>query len=355
VVDGLSLQYLFYPTSFMLPLMRWVQEADVVQVFNTHGGYFNHLALAPLSRARPVIWRLSDMWALTGHCAYSYECERWQTGCGACPHLDEYPRLNRDTSALLWRMKKWIYARSRLTIVTPSVWLASLARRSPLLNRFPIHVIPNGLDTEVFRPSPRSLVRQRLGLDPDGHVVMFSAASILLERKGAAYLKEALLQLSSDIKKKLTLLVVGREADGWQMDGPFRIKTLGHLNDDEALAAAYSASDVFVLPTLAENLPNGILESMACGTPVVSFDVGGVSDAVRHMETGYLAGYRDVADLAKGIQLLLDDAPLRTRMSGQCRVAVKREYSLALQTRRFLDLYNDAIAQHRSRPLAAKA
>jgi len=339
MIDQLDLQYLFYPSSFLLSRAQWVQEADVIQIFNTHGGYFSHLALIPLSQHRPVVWRLSDMWAMTGHCAYAYECERWETGCGDCPHLDEYPRLRRDTSAFLWRVKRWIYERSCLAIVTPSAWLAAFARRSPLLNRFPIHVIPNGLDTDVFRPIPKAMARQRLGLNPTGRVILFSSASVSLERKGAVYLQQALTRLHQSRLTDVTMLIVGSGAEDWSRSGLFHTKILGHVDNDQALAEAYSAADVFVLPTLAENLPNSILESMSCGTPVVSFDIGGVGEAVRHMDTGYLASYQDVSDLAHGLQLLLDDGDLRSRIGIRCREVAEKEYTLTLQARRFLDLY----------------
>lgn len=323
--------------------MRWVREADVIQLFNTHGGYFSHLALVPLSRGRPVVWRLSDMWAMTGHCAYSYECERWRTGCGSCPHLDEYPRLGHDTSALLWRVKNWIYDRSQLVIVTPSTWLANLARQSPLLNRFPIHVIPNSVDTQVFRPVPRVLARQRFGLDPARPVIFFNASSVRLARKGAAYLAEALTRLEVG-EPRPVLLVAGRDSEGWPGVHGYRTVALGHTDDDHALAAAYAAADVFVLPTLAENLANSLLESLACGTPVVSFAVGGVPEAVRHLETGYLAGSRDAADLARGLQLLLEDGALRERLARRGREVAVGEYGLDLQARRFASLYEDVLA-----------
>lgn len=341
MIDQLDLQYLFYPSSFLLRRTRWVREADVIQVFNTHGGYFSHLALIPLSRYRPVVWRLSDMWAMTGHCAYSYECERWETGCGVCPHLDEYPRLRMDTSAFLWRVKDWVYERSRLTLVAPSTWMAALVKRSPLLSRFSVHVIPNGLNTDTFHPLPKSRAKEQLGLDPRDRVILFSAASVLDERKGGAILQEAIRRAAGDGLQNVTLLVMGRNAGAWQADGPFRTKNLGHIGDERTLATAYSAADVFVLPTLAENLPNGILESMACGTPVVSFDVGGVADAVRHMETGYLVAYRDAADLVKGLTMLLESPNLRARMSQRCREIVEREYTLDLQAHRFLSLYRE--------------
>ena len=125
-----------------------------MQLYNTHGSYFSHTALPLLSRLRPVVWRLSDMWAFTGHVAYSYDCERWRHGCGSCPYLGEYPALSRDTTAALWRWKNAVYKRSKLTIVAPSRWIERLASESPLLSRFPIVRIPNGIDLERFRRVP---------------------------------------------------------------------------------------------------------------------------------------------------------------------------------------------------------
>jgi glycosyltransferase involved in cell wall biosynthesis len=353
VVDATGLQYLWYPSSLALPRHPWVREADVIQVFNTHGGWLSHRALAPLSRGRPLVWRLSDMWALTGHCGYAYECERWRTGCGACPHLDEYPRLPWDTSALLWRVKRRVYAASRLVLVAPTAWLAGLARTSPLLGRFPVHVIPNGLDLERFRPRPRAEARARLGLPARGPMLFFGAASVTDARKGAAYLAEALARLGDGLAARLTLLVGGAGGEGWRPPGPFTVHRLGFVDDDERLALAYAAADVFVLPTVAENLANAILESLACGTPVVAFAVGGVPEAVRHLETGYLAAPRDAGALAAGIRRLLEDDEARATMARRARGVAEAEYGLDLQARRFARLYDDVLRGRRGAPEAA--
>lgn len=348
-VDRLNLQYLFYPSSLMLPRMQWVRDADVLQVYNTHGGYLSHRALVRLSQARPVVWRLSDMWPLTGHCAYSYECERWKIGCGSCPHLDEFPALSRDTSALLWRIKDRTYARSRLTIVSPSQWLAGCVRASPLLSRFPVTVIPNGIDTAVFAPMPRTAARRELGIDPDHRVVMFGAASIADTRKGGHHLQQALERLPLALRQRLTVLLVGRGE--WDVPAAAQVKALGSIGDDRQLARAYAAADVFVLPTLAENLPNTALESMACGTPVVAFGVGGVPEAVRHLETGYVVTAGDAVGLAAGMERLLGDDLLRARLGRRSREVVLEEYEADRQARRFLDLYGDLVSE-RERALA---
>ncbi|HEY3027471.1 MAG TPA: glycosyltransferase family 4 protein [Pyrinomonadaceae bacterium] len=345
ITGRLSYQYLFYPSSLALLRRDWFRRADVVQLYNTHGGYFSHTVLPLISRRRSVVWRLSDMWPLTGHCAYSFDCERWKTGCGSCPILSDRPELYRDTTALLWRIKNWLFARSSLTIVAPSKWIRSLAMESPLLNRFDVKLIPNGLDTDVFRPIPKELAREQFGIDSSARVILFSAQSILDKRKGAAFMQEALERLAkADDRLKITLVVVGLGAEQWTKELPFKVIALDHINSDAQLAALYSAADVFVLPTLAENLPNGVLESMACGTPAITFNVGGCADAVHHMETGYLANYRDAEDLARGIKLILGDPDLRRRLGQRSRELVEAEFNSQLQARRYQELYEQLLA-----------
>jgi glycosyltransferase involved in cell wall biosynthesis len=338
VLDRASLQYVLYPSSFGVAADPWFRGADVLQLYNTHGSYFSHTALPFLSRRRPVVWRLSDMWAFTGHVAYSYECERWRNGCGDCPYVHEYPALWRDTTRTLWRIKRRAYSRSRISVVAPSRWLARLAEESPLLGRFPVRVIPNGVDLDRFRPMDRSAARARLGLDPAARVVLFSAPNLADRRKGGAILAAA-LELLGDLEFEM---VVAGAFDAGAFPRP--VRRLGRFEDDEALAASYVAADVFVLPTLAENLPNAIVESMACGTPCVSSDVGGVPDAVRHLETGFLAQPGDAAGLAQGIRTVLEDGDLRNRLGRRCREVAETEYSRTLEATRFADLYDEVLA-----------
>jgi len=314
VADPLGLQYVFYPSSVGVAGDPWFRDCDVVQLYNTHGSYFSHTSLPLLSRRRPIVWRLSDMWPFTGHVAYSYECERWRHGCGSCPYLHEYPGLPRDTTALLWKIKDAVYRRSRLTLVAPSSWLERLAGESPLLGRFALRRIPNGVDLDEFRPDPAAR-------STDGTpVILFSAPDLADRRKGRVLLDRALALVDPDYR----LVVHGDGRDG--------------------IAGEYAAADLFVLPTLADNLPNAVIESMACGTPVVSFDVGGVGDAVRHLETGWLAAAGDVAGLAEGIRTLLGDRALRERLGQRAREVAEREYAADLEARRFAELYAELVA-----------
>ncbi len=336
LLDRLSLQYVFYPSSFGVLGDAWFQGADVVQLHNLHGSYFSFTALPALSRRRPVVWQLHDQWGMTGHVAYSLDCERWRTGCGSCPYLGEYPRLGRDTTALLWRLKDAVYARSRLRLVVPSRWLAELVRASPLLGRFPVDHIPTGIDTVEFRPGPRDEARRRFGLPLDRPIVFFAAAELNERRKGLHLLAEALRRL-----ERPPLLVVA--GNGIVASG-FEHRSLGTLSNESVLADAYRAADLFVVPTLADVLTQTAPESIACGTPCVSFDRGGVTDVVRHLETGYQARFGDVDDLARGIATLLADDGLRERLSGRCREVAERELSVELQVRRYVELYEEVAA-----------
>jgi glycosyltransferase involved in cell wall biosynthesis len=314
VCDALDLQYVFYPSSFGVTGDPWFREADVVQLHNTHGSWFSHSALPSLSRRKPVVWFLHDQWAFTGHVGYSYDCERWRHGCGSCPYLEEYPKLHRDRTALLWRWKRRVYSHSRLTVVAPSRWLAGLAGESPLLGRFPAHVIPNGVDLDVFRPGDRAALRQELGLDPARPVVLWVSADPNDRRKGA--------DLVSALAGDAQLHVMG-----------------GGVRGEAEAAKRYAAADVLLLPSRLDNLPNTAVESIACGTPVAAFDVGGVPEVVRPGETGALAPLGDVSGLAAAVRRLFGDEELRRR----ARAVAEAEYSLGLQARRLAELYEGLV------------
>jgi glycosyltransferase involved in cell wall biosynthesis len=331
-LDRLGLQYAFYPSSFGVAQDPWFLESDVLQLHNLHGSYFSFSALPVLTRRRPTVWQLHDLWALTGHVAYPLDCERWRFGCGACPYLHEYPRLERDTTALLWRLKRGVYARSRLTLVATSTWTAGLVAQSPLLERFPLRTIPNGVDTDRFRPGPQREARVRLGLPAERRIVLFVASDLRERRKGLALLEAALRTLAGPP----LLLLAGEGAAAPDVEA----RALGPLAD-EALADAYRAADVLAVPTVADVLTLTAPESLACGTPCVSFDRGGVTDVVREGETGLTAPLGDVAGLAAALDRVLADDELRSRLGARGREVAEAEFGIGLQARRYAELYEE--------------
>ncbi|WP_036479489.1 glycosyltransferase family 4 protein [Myxosarcina sp. GI1] len=338
----LGLNYLNVIGSFNIPQHNFYQDADILNFHNLHTGYFNYLTVPALTKHKPAIFTLHDMWSFTGHCIYSYDCDRWKHGCGKCPYLNSYPSIRRDNTNWEWKLKNWVYSRSNLVIVTPSKWLSEQAKQS-MLARFEIHHIPNGIDTEVYQPIDSEQCKSVLGIPKFKKVLMFGADSLKDSRKGKDLLITALQNLPAELKKEAVLLTIG--SGGETIESTIGISTvnLGYISSDRLKAIAYSAAELFVFPTRADNLPLTLQESMACGTPMVSFKVGGVPDLVRHGITGYSATPEDERDFGNGIKQLLQDDLLRERMSQNCRAIALSEYSLELQVQRYVRLYQQAL------------
>jgi glycosyltransferase involved in cell wall biosynthesis len=340
VTDRLSLQYLVNASSFALRADPWFRGADVLQLYNIHGGYFAHTALPLLTRARPTVWRLSDMWAATGHCGYSYGCERWRTGCGECPHLKDYPALRDDRTAANWRVKREIYRRSRLVLVAPSRWLAGIATESPLLGRFPVRVIRNGVELDLFHPRPREDCRRALGLAPERPVVLVGS---LERRKGAELLAGTLARVAEGLGP-LTAVVTGERGVALEPAPGVEVIDLGLLDDRQRLALAYGAADLLLYPTLADNVPNTVLESMASGVPAVGLARGGLPEAVEHLEDGLLVEEANEESLAAAVASLLAERPLLERLGRRAAEKARQEFSTERQAGEFLRLYDELVA-----------
>lgn len=338
-------------SSFKITRFEPFAKADVVNCHGLHSNFFSYMALPRMSRAKPVAITLHDMWHLTGHCAQSAGCERWRTGCGRCPDLNAFPPVGRDGTALDWRLKNWTYDRSDLEVVSPSHWLASLSAQS-MLRRFPIHHIPNGVDVNVFRPMEKSAARVRINA-PTSHdkvMIMFASASLSAPMKGGWLLTEALNGLPRALKDRAMLLLIGDNGREIRQATGMDAVDLGYVQDDETKVAAYSAADLFVLPSRAENHSLVLIEALACGTPCVAFDVGGNPEIVRDNETGFIARRDDPDDLGNGIARLLGSESLRQRLGRKCREVAEAEFSLKLHTQRYIQLY-ETMLRKRHRPL----
>ena len=305
--------------------LHWIVE------FLDYSSFFGSLP-----EEKQLVWTLHDMAPLTGGCHWSYGCDRFTDRCGSCPQLSS--NSESDVTRRIWLRKGGSLATlnsRQLHIVTPSRWLASEAKRSSLLSRFPCSVIPYGLDTEIFAPRDRLLARSSLGIAQDAKVILFAADGINVRRKGLHLLLDALQGLHSE--GQVVLLSVG-PGSAPSVKG-FSCRHLPPLDDDECLSSVYSAADIFVAPSEHDNLPNTVLESIACGVPVAAFAVGGIPDAVRPGLTGYLARAGDVADLRAIICRLLKRDDERAQMSRTCRNVAVQEYALEIQAQRYLDLY----------------
>ena len=288
-----SLNHINYPIADIINTL----QADIVHI---HWIGDNYLPIQQLAKINtPIMWTLHDMWAFTGGCHYAGDCIAYQTGCGNCPQL-VHSRPN-DISRQIFRRKKQAWVDLPMTIICPSRWLADCARNSAILANKKIEVIPNGIDTTQFKPINKTTARHALNLPQDKKLVLFGAFGGTDDpRKGFVYLRDA-LGLLSDVE----LVVFGADQPQ-DLEVNLPAHQIGRLQDIVSMTLLYSACDVFVLPSLQDNLPNTILEALACGTPCVAFDTGGIADLIQHQQNGYLAKFKDVNDLAHGIQSTLD-------------------------------------------------
>ena len=289
----------------------------------------------------PLVWTLHDMNPFTGGCHYTAGCDRFAAGCGACPALGSTD--NFDLSAAIFRRKRTAYATlqpENVRIIAPSRWLSGEASRSALFRRFEITTIPYGLDTEVFRPRRRAVAREVFGIPPELRIVMFTAGALDNYRKGLDLLTAALEGLNLQDKIGLVSVGVGR------LFGTLGGKhfPLGELKSERLMSFAYSTADVFVSPSREDNLPNVLLEAMACGTPTVGFEVGGIPDIVRPDVTGLLATAGDVRSLRQAILAILSDAEKREALSRESRRIALQEYRLEFQAERYFRLYQQLLA-----------
>jgi glycosyltransferase involved in cell wall biosynthesis len=350
LTSRLGLNFVHHLGSFKVLNHQFFINADILNFHNLHssplfyGSPFSYLAISALTKTKPAVFTLHDMWSFTGHCAYSYDCDRWKIGCGKCPYPEAYPAIQRDNTHLEWTLKNWVYEHSHLTIVTPSRWLAEQAQLS-MLSRFPVHHIPNGVETNLYQPLDPEQCKAVLGIPVTKRVLMFGAEILGDLRKGADLLLKVLQGLPQSLKSEVLVLTFGKSGDEITKAAGMEVFNLGYIGGDRMKAIAYSAADLFLFPTRADNLPLVLQESMACGTPMVSFNVGGVPDLVRSGITGYLAKPEDIQDFQDGLLELLEDIDLRTQMGQNCREIALQEYSLDLQIRRYLDLYKQMLNQ----------
>lgn len=325
-------------SSYTLRNHPTVRSADVLSIHNLHGGYFDFLALPGLTRVKPALLTLHDMWAFTGHCVYADPCQRWRTGCGNCPDLEAYQPMRRDVSAIELRLKARAFGKSRLELVAISDWMRRQLSDS-ILAPLRVHFIPNGIDTMKWRsPGSQAQAREQLELDEAQLVILYVAHTLDDSRKGFDLLVESLARLSDEIRRRCTLLVMGRAAESHLAAVNLPTKTLGFVSDDATKRWAYAASDLLAFPSRADNLPVVIQEAMACGLPAVAYDVGGVPELVRNDQTGLTAQAEDTREFAHHLSRLLCEPELRKKMSECCRKVIESEYSVTQQVERYAEV-----------------
>lgn len=315
-----------------------VKEADIIHL-HWIAGMVNYIEFFPKVIDKHIVWTLHDMNPFTGGCHYAGDCVKYRGNCHACPQLGS-TSLN-DLSKRIWDRKEKCYKGQSIHVVTPSKWLADCARQSQLFRKFQVDVIANGLSTYTFSEREKQYSRELLGLPKDKILILFGAQSVNNPRKGASYLVNALKLLYSEVSNSnVALVTFGKCSSNFLNDVGFPIHSLGFIKDELLLSVCYSAAHIFVIPSLEESFGQTCLESMACGTPVVGFDIGGIPDIVRPVETGLLAQTRNAEQLAEQIKWMIYHSKERKQMGLNARKVIEQEYTLEIQAKRYQELYS---------------
>lgn len=314
---------------------------DIVHLHWVAGGFLGIGSLRKL--VRPIVWTLHDAWAFTGGCHIAGDCDGYLGRCGRCPQLRS--RLSWDLARMSWERKARSWRDLRVAVAAPSRWLAERAGRSSLLQGRRVELVHNGLDLARYRPIDKAVARQLLGLQPDGLIALYAAVGGTVPSwKGFDLLADAARVLAaSPLGASLQLLVLGETGEGEQTTGGLSTRRMGYLRDDVTLALAYSAADVFVAPSRQDNLPNTVMEALACGTPCVAFRIGGMPDLIDPGENGYLAEPFSPEDLAAGIKWVLEDKERWQALSRAARAKAVSKFDIEVVARQYMELYESVI------------
>ncbi len=347
--NGLSKQNLFQVdianAGTDITTMDVFRQADVIHLHWINQGFLSLRGLGRiLSSGKPVVMTMHDQWYFTGICHYSGECSKYQSQCAGCPMVKG---VGVDLARRVFDRKRTIYKGRNLTFVGCSRWMADLARQGILTQGHTVTNIPNAIDTDVFSPQNKADARRQHQLPMDKKLLLFGAQRITDERKGFRYMAEAcdiLVKENPALATQLGIVVLGGDAESVKQALPIPVYPVNYLSHEHEIAALYNAVDLFVTPSLQDNLPNTIVEAMSCGTPCVGFNVGGIPEMIDHKQNGYVANYCDSKDLASGIVWCLDEKqhPSLSKNANEKALATYSEVAVA---HRYIEVYKEAISR----------
>ena len=318
-----------------------LSQADVIHLHWINQGM---LSLKDIRRiiesGKPIVWTMHDMWPFTGICHYAGDCDKYTSHCENCPIL--YKGNKKDLSFHTFQQKKRMLEGSHIHFVSCSQWLGNMAKRSKLIGNHSIVSIPNAINTNLFKPRDKQAARHKLGLPMDKQLLLFGSMKTTDKRKGIDYLVNAcelLAKSHPDFCKQLGVVILGKESNLYESLFPFPIYSMNYVNSEKELADIYNAVDLYVTPSLQDNLPNTIMEAMACGIPCVGFNVGGIPEMIDHLHNGYVADYKSAEDFAKGIHWALSEGEYES-LSQEAHRKVLTSYSESAVAKRYIEVYN---------------
>lgn len=318
-----------------------ILEADIIHIHWVNQGFLSLSALDKLiSLNKPIVWTLHDMWPFTGGCHYSETCSNYRAQCGNCFYLKNPD--SKDISHDIWRNKSHIFNKNtRVTFSACSNWLKEVAQSSAMTKNIPVVTIPNPIDTEVFSPQEKAEIRKRFGIDVNKKIILFGASNINEERKGLKYLIASLnLLIKEYTENDIEVVIFGKSKGFDESLIPLKVYNMGSVNTELELSVIYNLADVFVLPSLEDNLPNMVMEALSCGIPSVTFNTGGLPDLIEHQYNGYLAEYKSSEDLKNGILWALEN---RKALSDNARKKVLSNFSNHIVAAQYFNLYTSLL------------
>ena len=322
------------------------KEADIIHLAWINQGLLSLGSIRKIiASGKPVVWTMHDIWPAVGICHVTLGCKAYRSTCQGCKYLPQH-HSPADLSTRIFNRKKKLYRGSGIHFVTCSKWLGEQARQSALLSGLHVDTIPNPIDTRVFCPKDKQEARMRLNLPTAKRLILFVSQRVTMERKGIGYLIEAIGQLTTqhpEMTDNTAVAILGGHADEVTEQLQLPAYPLGYVSDEQKITDVYNAADVFVIPSLDENLPNTIMEAMACGVPSVGFKVGGIPEMIDHQKNGYVAKYKDAADLATGIRWVLDEADATT-LKQNALTKVHTRYSQRAVAMHYIEVYNQTMA-----------
>ncbi len=324
------------------------KEADVIHLHWINQGMLSLKNLRQiLQSGKPVVWTMHDQWASTGICHSTGDCIAFRNSCGSCPLLTHSGE--RDLSKRIFLHKQELNQQYSVLYITCSKWLKSQSEDSGVIRMQQIKSIPNPIDINLFKPVSKTESRSALHLPLDKKLILIGAVKLTDWRKGFDYMLRAFYRLDgmySSLKNQLEIVAIGNGVNSIQKDIPFTVNGFSYVSSEKELARIYNAVDFFFTPSLFENLPNMIMEAMACGVPCMGFEVGGIPEMIDHKENGYVARYRDVEDLISGFSYLLNLSDNNYAvMSRQCREKVENFYSEDRVANLYKVVYEDAMSE----------
>ena len=339
--NQIGLQYKFHPISTKT-ILKVAKEfsPDIISLHNAHGGYFQTSLLIKLSNIAPIVWTLHDMWAFTANAAHTFGDESWKNLRSGNDERKLFPQIGLNTGNWLLKEKKRIYSESNITIVTPSKWLYNLAIQSPVFEGKKIIHIPNGINLDIFYPREKLAIRKELNIPLNSKVLIFGAEKVSTGNyKGGSGLINILKILDSKLDEKIQLIIFGKSELKQQFEAKnFEINEIGYVYDEELLAKYLSAADIFIYPTKADNLPNALIEATACGTPSITYDVGGCKEIIEDGINGNLIPAFDEDSFVDKVIEILNNDPTN-KLKNSCRKIAEENFNIYLMAERYNTIF----------------